>query len=66
MKHTKSDIFTAKDNYLGLFVKGENYQINEMIKVNGVLSVYLNHNGVKISEHSLRWFELVIYFVKNK
>ncbi len=66
MKHTKDDIFTAKEDYLGLYKKGEKYKINETIRDGKYEKVYLEQNGIKISEHRLRWFELVLYFSKNK
>lgn len=57
MKHTKNDIFTAKEDYLGLYKKDEKYKINETIRDGKYEKVYL--------EHKLRWFELVLYFNKN-
>lgn len=66
MKHTTNDIFTAKEDYLGIYKQGEKYQIIETIRDGKYEKVYLSQNGVKISEHKLRWFELVLYFNKNK
>lgn len=65
MKHTKNDIFTAKEDYKGVFKQGEEYQIIETIRDKHEY-VYLSQNGIKIPEHRLRWFELVLYFNKNK
>lgn len=65
MKHTKNDIFTAKEDYLGLYKKDEKYKINETIRDGKYEKVYLEHKGIKILEHKLRWFELVLYFNKN-
>lgn len=66
MKFTKSDVFTAKEDYKGVFKCGEKYQIIETIRDGKYEKVYLSYNGVKIPEHKLRWFELVLYFNKNK